>query len=157
MKTLCHFNLNRCHTLFGKSAQTQSKQQWQQPKQDYLWKGLHSQVHTVLGKMPNQTVLYAMASHKHCYTLSWNVSIYRGTRKPFMKKFEQGLTRLSYTIPSNRLMLKSVLDPLSLLRTREEKQEELECHTRRMCFTLHNKRCIILGSPSPYVTTVHNV
>ena len=78
-------------------------------------------------------------------------------QEPLMKKFEQELTRFRYTILSDRLMLKRVLDPSSLLRAPEEKQKGLECYTNlRMCFTLQ-KRCIVRGSPLLFVTAINSV
>ena len=71
-------------------------------------------------------------------------------RAPYIKKISSHLRQQNIKAETSEELLQVILDPSIL----PEEDAEIEEITRRLCFCLHNRRCVTLGSPSPFVTAI---
>ena len=79
------------------------------------------------------------------------------TRQPYTKKIKRLLCEEGINPTNDEEWLQCILDPPTKQITTWENRQRLECITRRLCFALHNRRCVFLGGRSSYVAVFQNV
>ena len=148
-KTLCYINQNSCkigqvHPIWQCGPDpiqtTMATTKARLLVQRYALAGTHCagknrKEHCPLCQGPPETLLHFIIE---CPYLE-------DCRQPYLKKIKQTMPTTEENPPSNEELLQTILDPSAIPNS------NLEEITRRMCFSLHNKRCVTLGGTSPFV------